>query len=165
MKKDTFHIIWNTYKSYPVWDNQGDWNKLKEMYTQLQKDNVDFEVNKNFPTSYRKVQPRQEQICIDEEEVEFLKESIIQLTKPNGDRIAGDLKLIHLKIQETYIELIVEDNKGVLKQKLARLKSRLATLMSFKKPEKYKGSNTWGKGIWISVLNSNIPEAIEVLRK
>lgn len=161
--KETFHIIWCTYASYPVWDNQGNWNKLKERYEQLRTNGVHFELNRDFPQVYSSKISTGSQVRIDIEDFAFVKECITQLTSPNGDRIAGDLQIICLNINETFVELIVEEMKGKLNQKLSRLKSRLATLMHFERPEIYPGKKTWGKGIWISTINSKVAEAIKIL--
>lgn len=164
MNKRTSHIIWCTYETFPVWDNRGNWSRLKECYEELKTKEVDFELNKKFPVEYRSIKSSKDQVRIKVEDFEFVKNQIIQLTSQNGDRVAGDLKTTFLNINETFIELIVEENESNLNQKLSRLKSRLATLMNFEKPNIYPGKKTWGKGIWTSNLNSKISEAIEIIK-
>jgi hypothetical protein len=164
MSKKIYHIIWSTFGSYPVWDNRGDWLELKATYGQLVLNEVDFELNKEFTSIYNNKPITNQQIEIDESHFEFLKDELIDLAKIDGDRIAGDLELLYVNINKTFIELIVKEKPSDLKQKLSRLKSRLATLMSFNEPEIFKGKKTWGKGIWISTINSKVTEAIEILK-
>lgn len=163
--KQYHHIIWNVFAIYPPWDERGDWDYLIRTYEQLKDHDVELKFEKDLPGSFQNKGSFEECIAFNAEQIEFLKTEIAALTKENGDRICGNLPIQFLDIEKTYVELIIHEEEEVLKQKIARLKSRLATLLSFKFPETFQGKNTWGKGLWVVQFHGEVDKAIELIKE
>ncbi len=162
--KDYYHIVWNIFGVYPLWDHKGDWGKLTKIYALLNDNNIEFESNKNLPKTYTKQLFYKEFHAFNIEQKEFLNRQINKLTEKNGDRICGNLEILYINVNNVYIELIVVEEQQLLKQKIARLKSRLATLLSFEFTNLFQGKNTWGKGVWISKIKNKQDQAVKIIK-
>ncbi len=163
--KENYHIIWNIFGVYPLWDERGDWDEIKEKYFILKENKVKIELEKEFPKNYKKNNVFLEVKEFNDDQKAFLKRQINDLTKINGDRISGGLEIFYLNIEKTYIELIIREERNILKQKISRLKSRLGALLSFEYSPIFNGKNTWGKGIWISKICNNQNKAIQIIKR
>lgn len=153
-KKQLFHIIWTVYNEYPIWDKNGNWQKLTATYTELQKQHINYHLYKELQPEYLNKSPRQERLLLDEKAILQLKSDIEHLCKTNGDRIINGLKIEMLQIDKSKVEMLVYSNINVIIQQISRLKSRTATLLHFEYPDKFLGKGTWGKGIWYgNILN------------
>ena len=82
----------------------------------------------------------------------------------NKDRIIDGLKIKMLTIDPSKVEMLVFSDLEVLTQKIGRLKSRTATLLSFEYPETYVGKGTWGKGFWYSNILNKEDLAIAIIK-
>ena len=162
--KNCYHILIHTFGNYPVWDVRGDWLFLKDLYSQLQENGIRMTPNKELPHSYKGSSMSKTLITFNTDQCKFLEEQIQQLTAVDGDRVCGGLALRHLRVANCYIELVAYGEGELLKQQLARLKSRLATLLSFEYPSVFHGKHTWGKGIWMAKMEGDLSSAIEIIK-
>jgi len=161
--REHFHVIWPTFGTYQVWDNRGHWEHIAHKYQQLQSAGINVHFHYELPDHYLQKQFPFNQLILKAQHIVFLKAQIKELCSNEGDRVAGQFDISYLNCQETYVELVVREEESVLKKKLARIKSRTATLLSFEFPNEIEGRNTWGKGMWISKITGDIPQAISIL--
>lgn len=151
--KQLFHIIWTTFNEYPVWDKNGNWQKLTNTYVTLQKQAINYNLSHQLQTEYTPVLPKG-RLLLNEKVIIQLKMDIEELCQPDKDRIINGLKVKMLNINESMIELLVLSNINSITQQISRLKSRTSTLLSLKYPQEFSGKGTWGKGFWCSnILN------------
>ncbi|MNJ86613.1 hypothetical protein D3C87_41170 [compost metagenome] len=165
MADQLFHIIWTTFEEYPIHDNRGNWQKTKELYLILKEQQTAFQLSEEFPVEYLCKEPKSKRIKLSEKARNQLKADVEKLCQPGKDRIISGLKLETVQIHETHIELLVYCQPVSLKQKVSRLKSRSATLLSSDFPESYHGKNTWGKGIWIAQLFNPTASAVSTIKQ
>lgn len=149
MKKH-FHIIWWTFKTWPVWDERGNWQWLADFYKDLAEQKIETTILK--PIANRFKNQDENVIIFNDEQKELLADELLKLI--NNDNIAQGLDVQEFAIKDNYVEMLVFATEEEMMQKVARLKSRLATLLSFKFKEVFKGENTWGNGIWKAEINS-----------
>lgn len=166
-KKQLFHIIWTTFNEYPVWDKNGNWQKLIDTYAELQKQNINYincNLSRKLPTEYVNRDSRNDRLLLDGKSINQLKLDIEKLCRKNGDRIIDELEIAMLSINESKVEMLVFSDITSITQKVSRLKSRTATLLSFEYPDKFVGKGTWGKGFWYSTIFNKEDLAISIIK-
>lgn len=159
-----FHIIWTTFNEYPVWDKNGNWQKLTDTYTELYKHNIAYNLSKELQIGYINKHSQKDRLLLNEKGMSQLKSDIEELCKENQDRIINGLEIKMLKIDESKIEMLVYSDLNLLTQKISRLKSKTSTLLNLKYPEKYFGRGTWGKGFWYSTILNKEDLAISIIK-
>ena len=164
MADPLFHIIWTTFETHLPWDKNGNWQKTKDLYMRLKDQGTDFDLLKEFPDEYIGKEPKSGRVRLSEKAKEQLTADIEYLCQPGKDRIVDGLKLESVKVQESHIELIIRCDPASLTQKISRIKSRSATLLSFALPESHSGKNTWGKGIWVAQIFNNEEQTISTIK-
>jgi hypothetical protein len=140
-----WHILWTAYP-VPVPNKQRNTiNGLYELYKRLETDRIEHEVSQPLKAiiDSSKVNPDRPIL-----NPQSLENDLMSLTSKEGDRIAGNLHIIDLLVKSDRVELLVKFNGDNLIQKIARLKSRSATLLSFSSKAGEGGRQTWSKGIW-----------------
>lgn len=162
--KEHFHIIWPSFGTYQVWDNRGHWWHIASKYEHLRSAGIHIYFQYELPNHYLQKQFPSNQRRLQAHHIDFLKTQIKELCGNDGDRVAGQLDIRYINCQETYVELFVSEEESILKKKLARIKSRTATLLSFEFPNEFEGRNTWGKGIWTSKITGDIQQATSILQ-
>lgn len=162
--KQLFHIIWTVFNEYPVWDKRGNWQKLSATYAELEKHHISYHFYKALHPEYTNKHPQQERALLSEKAMAQLKSDIENLCQDNKDRIIDGLKIKMLTIDPSKVEMLVFSDLEVLPQKIGRLKSRTATLLSFEYPETYVGKGTWGKGFWYSNILNKEDLAIAIIK-
>lgn len=165
--KQLFHIVWTTFNEYPVWDKNGNWQKLIDVYAELQKHDINYlniNLSRKLPTEYVNRDSRNDRLLLDEKSINQLKLDIEKLCKKNGDRIVDGLEIAMLNVNESKVEMLVFSDITSINQKIARLKSRTATLLSFEYPDKFAGKGTWGKGFWYSTIFNKEDLAISIIK-
>lgn len=162
--KQLFHVIWTIFNGYPVWDKRGNWQKLADTYAELEKHDIHYHLYKELKPEYLNKTPKQELSLLHEKAINQLKSDIEKLCKENQDRIVNGLNIKMLKVDTSKVEMLVFSNSNVITQKIARLKSRTATLLSFEYPETYVGKGTWGKGFWCSNILNKEDLAISIIK-
>lgn len=162
--KQLFHVIWTTFNEYPVWDKNGNWQKLSNTYSELQKQHINCNLFKELQNGYLKSNSKKDRLLLNKQAILQLKFDIEDLCKENHDRIIDGLEIKMLTIDESKVELLVYSNLNALTQKISRLKSRTATLLNLKYPEAYFGKGTWGKGFWYSNILNKEDLAISIIK-
>ncbi|MGX7666747.1 hypothetical protein [Flavobacterium pedocola] len=160
-----FHIIWTTFEEYPVWDKNGNWEKIRNCYLELKNHDITCTFSHELQTNYLNKKPKTNRLQLNDNARKQLKKDIEELCLENSDRIIDGLKIEMLHIDESSVEMLVSSNVTSIEQKIARLKSRTATLLSLKYPNEYFGKNTWGKGIWFSHILNKESLAVSILKK
>jgi len=166
-KKQLFHIIWTTFNEYPVWDRNGNWQKLLDAYAELRKQNINYincNLSRELPTEYVNRDSRNDRLLLDEKSMNQLRLDIEKLCQKNKDRIIDGLEIAMLNISESKVEMLVFSDITSITQKISRLKSRTATLLSFEYPDKFVGKGTWGKGFWYSTIFNKEDLAISIIK-
>lgn len=146
MNVDTYwHILWTVYP-IPV-PNQRTTAiiGLYDFYEKLEVDEIKHEVSQPLNALIHSSNIKPNRPILNPRSVE---DDIKRLTSNKGDRIAGNLPIIDLLVGSDRVELLVKFNGDNLAQKIARLKSRSATLLSFSSESGEGGRHTWSKGIW-----------------
>jgi hypothetical protein len=159
-----FHIIWTTFDEYPIQDKNGSWQKTKDLYTNLKDQQTAFHLSEAFPDEYISKEPKPSRIILSGKAKNQLTTDIESLCRPGKDRIVDGLKLESVKIYDSHVELVVRCDPASVSQKISRVKSRSATLLSFAFPENYFGKNTWGKGIWVAQIFNREEQSISMIR-
>ena len=162
--KQLFHIIWTTFGEYPVWDKNGNWQKLTDIYVELKKHNISCNLSHELQIAYVNKNAQKSPLLINEKAMVQLKIDIVELCQENKDRIINGLEIKMLKIDESKVEMLVFSDLNSMTQKISRLKSRTSTLLSFKYPEEYFGKGTWGKGFWYSNILNKEDVAISMIK-
>jgi hypothetical protein len=163
-KKQLFHIIWTTFNEYPVWDKNGNWQKLIDTYAELRKHNINCNLSRKLPTEYVNKDSRNDRLLLDEKSINQLKFDIEKLCQKNKDRIIDELEIAMLSINESKVEMLVFSDIASITQKASRLKSRTSTLLSFEYPDKFAGKGTWGKGFWYSTIFNKEDLAVSIIK-
>ena len=158
-----FHVIWTTFDEYPVWDNQGNWQKISDTYLVLQEQEVAFHLSHALPNNYSNKESKPTRLVLNEKIIAQLKSDIEALCQQNNDRIIDGLDIRMLHIDVSKVEMLVFTNSTRLNQQISRLKSRTSTLLSLKYPEVHYGKGTWGKGFWQATLLNKEDLAIAII--
>lgn len=164
MADQLFHIAWTTFEEYPIGDSRGSWQKIKDLYSNLEHQQIGFQLSEEFPEAYRSKEPRVNRVVFSPKTIEQLQTILEELCVPGKDRVISGLKLEMACVHETHVELLVYCEPVSLKQKVSRLKSRAATLLGFHSPESHAGKNTWGKGIWTAQLFNPTASAVSTIQ-
>lgn len=146
MNIDTYwHILWTVYPIPVPNRRKTTISGLYEFYENLEIDRIKHKVSQplNALTQSSNIKPGRPILnpCLVEDDIK-------RLTSKEGDRIAGNLPIIDILVESDRVELLVRFNGDNLVQKIARLKSRTATLLSFSTESGESGRHTWSKGIW-----------------
>ena len=139
-----WHILWTAYP-VPVPNRQRNTiDGLYKFYGVLKTNEIKYEISqplkaKAYTSKIKPDRPILNPLLVEND--------IKRLAIANGDRIAGDLPIISILVMSDRVELLTRFDGDNLLQKIARLKSRSATLLSFSS-ETEGGKHTWSKGIW-----------------
>jgi hypothetical protein len=165
-ENETWHVIWCTHLVWPPHDRRGDWTNLQQFYSELIATFLDVTVSDELPLKYLKRPAPIGHVLLSDLAQAQVRRDIVELTKPEGDRIAGYTPIWAIAVQSNAIQLVLSCESEKLKQKVGRLKSRLATLLSFNSELNVGGCNTWSRGIWYARLTCDgaVDHAAEYVR-
>jgi len=155
------HIVWTTYLTFPPQDKRGSWESMSKVYEELKRVS-EISFVKPLLKEYNSI-PSEERGILSFEDQRVVRDSIVDLAKDKGDRVAGGSGLRAIGTSETEVHLLINGTLAESKQKISRLKSRSATLLGFSQ-EKFGESskNTWAKGIWAAEFgNEKIAEKVK----
>jgi hypothetical protein len=148
MDRPIWHIVWNTKGAWPPHDARGDWAPLAGFFAPLIAAGF---VSPSYPLCSRYLSQSCASIVLSEEEMRTVCDCMSKLMEEGGDRIAGNHYLLATGLLPTQVYALFECDRCSLSQVVGRLKSRLATLLSFQfKPRKH--ARVWGKGFWAAEL-------------
>jgi hypothetical protein len=162
--KQLFHVIWTTFEEYPVWDKNGNWQKVSDAYLELQKHKIDYSLSRELQIGYTGKNSRKSRLVLNQKAMIQLKNDIEELCQQSKDRIIDGLEIKMLNINESKVEMLVFSNIDLISQKISRLKSRTSTLLSLNYPEEYFGKGTWSKGFWHSNILNKEDLAISIIK-
>jgi hypothetical protein len=144
----TWHVIWTVHGGQLPQSGRGAWGPLALLYEQLSGEGL-------LPKEMDPIVSREPEILLRGtkrllplESIERLRAEIIDLGSDHGDRVAGRLGLRAVLVQPTHVELFAEHPVEGFHQKVSRIKSRSATLLSFDTRGEAGGAGTWSHGFW-----------------
>ena len=140
-----WHIIWTTHGYLRPDDSRGDWSSLGCLYQSVGSD-IPVYYSRLLPKVWTPVELHSAHVSLSESARSQVVSDIKHLS--THDRIAGDMPVYAVSVQRTYVQLVVKCDFERLSQKIGRLKSRTATLLSFVRDNRVGGANTWAKGFW-----------------
>jgi hypothetical protein len=145
-----WHVVWGTAGTWPPHDKRGDWSDLSEFYAPLIGDGS---IAPSSPLPARYVsQGLGFIILLSQEDAALLREHLSDLTRDDGDRVAGGHPVLTAAFMQTEAHVLFRCERETLKQVVGRLKSRLATLL-LNEPRWSKAERiVWGKGFWAGEL-------------
>jgi hypothetical protein len=164
IQKPLIHILWTTFDTLPVWDKNGNWDEFAKKYQILKENKIDFTTSHKLYSKYNNQIEKPTTRFLSDKAIIKLEADILNLTKPNADRIINELNIAHLKITNVSVEILLFSDDLNINQKIARLKSRTATLLHFSFPEAFNGRQTWSKGYWQSTFKKNQNLALNILK-
>lgn len=141
-----WHIIWVTRQAWPPHDVRGDWRDLAELYSGLLESGTVIEKSDPLPSHWKCRPMRDEVLRLPTDAFRFLGEDLRDLA--SSDRIAGGTQIKALTVTPCSVHLLIACSESTMHQRVGRLKSRSATLLSFRKQLGIGGAGTWGKGFW-----------------
>ena len=149
--ESSWHVVWWTFLEWPPWDERGSWQSLAEFYRELCISQPTVELSTHLPESYLSRPAHPKRIVLNEQARAMINHDLFTLVR--SDRIAKNMVIHAAAVCPRSVHLVISVETSLLTQKVARLKSRLATLLSFKPELGVGGQNTWGKGIWKARLH------------
>ncbi len=107
-----------------------------------------------IPSRFSRKEISSDVVLLNNDEMENVRLEIIELTAYCGDRIIGGMPLLAMSVSETTVQIVTKSPEDSLNQRIGRLKSRLATLLSFHPKNQSGGKNTWSKGFFSAKINT-----------
>ena len=141
-----WHVIWTTFQTYPPTDSRGDWRALSDFYSRLGQSCDEIEMSSPLPTKWQAKAPRSGQVVLPLAACAQVDIDIRNLT--DGDRVAELMTLRATTTAPDHVQLVGSCPAASLHQVVGRLKSRTATLLSFREELGVGGAGTWGRGFW-----------------
>lgn len=165
IQKPLIHILWTTFDTLPIWDKNDNWDEFAKKYQILKEMKIDSTTSHKLHDKYNNQIGNPTTRFLSDKAIIKLEADILNLTRPHADRIINELNIVHIKITNVFIEILLFSDELDINQKIARLKSRTATLLHFSFPEEFLGKQTWSKGYWQSTFKKNQNLALNILKK
>jgi hypothetical protein len=148
-----WHVIWTTFLAWPATDRRGDWQELADFYTDLAAaQHTMIETSAPLPTQWQRKAEPEGTTSLSPQARELTTRSLLELAA--SDRVAGNTPIAALAVQARATHLLLACPAGDLHQRVGRLKSRSATLLSFDRTAGAGGKGTWGRGFWWARLRT-----------
>lgn len=152
-----WHVVWTTALVWSPADARGDWSALSVVYAKV--------ADRRGPVRMSHPLDRVWQARLDERAVALspaartlVADAIRELA--NDDRVAGDTPIRALSVQPHAVQIVLACPDPLLQQRVGRLKSRSATLLSFDPGAGAGGKGTWSRGFWWARLSEeDVPAA------
>jgi hypothetical protein len=141
-----WHIVWTTFQGWPPKDLRGDWRALANLYTCLADSSTVVEMSDSLPVHWQCRPMRDGSVRLSPSALYFLANDLHDLV--SSDRVAGGTLIHALALEPISVQLLISCPTASMNQRVGRLKSRTATLLSFRKELGIGGKGTWGKGFW-----------------
>ena len=148
-----WHVVWTTYGCWRPDDQRGDWTRLGDFYKQLTEEFPEVQLSHPLPKAWKSAGPQKDHVNLSDKARAQVEFDIRKLSAPKGDRVAGNTPVLEIAVQPHCVELIVSCDADALSQKIGRLKSRTATLLSFNPETGIGGKGTWSRGFWYAHFN------------
>lgn len=145
-----FHVIWTTQLAWQPTDSRGDWQALALLYDSC---GGQAQPSAQLPRRWRPAPPPAGVVVLSPAARDLVAQALVDLT--TSDRLAGDTPLAASAVEPCSVQLVLECPDMVLHQRVGRLKSRTATLLSFDPQLGVGGKGTWSRGFWWSRLRTD----------
>jgi hypothetical protein len=145
-----WHVVWVTHLAWPPTDERGDWQALADFYSGLSASGMSVKMSETLPRRWKCCPPREGVVRLSEAARNFVVADLQDLA--SSDRLAGGTEIRASAVGQLSIQLMVSCPQASMNQRIARFKSRSATLLSFRAELGVGGRATWGKGIWWAQL-------------
>ena len=143
-----WHVIWTTYGCWKPDDDRGEWSTLGEFYERLASEFSGVRFSHTLPKAWKAKEFLKDHVCLNDRARAQVRADIRRLTATGGDRVAGNTPVIAIAVEPNCVQLVISCRADELSQRVGRLKSRMATLLSFVPENEAGGKSTWGKGFW-----------------
>lgn len=141
-----WHIVWTTFLAWPPKDPRGNWGDLSDLYAGLAAQHGSIPMSDPLPGRWQGKPNPAEALVLSPAARELLATSLHELAET--DRLAGDTPIRALAVQPQAVQIVLACPAEELQQRIGRLKSRSATLLSFDPSTGIAGEGTWSKGFW-----------------
>lgn len=145
-----WHVIWTTFKVPLPADERGDWTALSQFYAEVAAAEGPIAMSAQLATQWQAKPVATGAIALSTHARQVVADSILDLAA--NDRVAGELRVRVLDVGEQAVHVLVESTEEGLSQRIGRLKSRTATLLSFDAAAGVGGKGTWSRGFWWASL-------------
>ncbi len=146
MRSEAWHIVWTTRGGRLPGDPEGNWARLAEFYGPLMATGLVTSVSSGLQPQYRARAVGERSLLRDD--AADLHRWLLELTKEEGDRIAGGNRVLAAAFLPDQAHVLMECDRDRVRQVVGRLKSRLATLLLFQPRWANAGRHIWGSRFW-----------------
>jgi len=150
--REWWHVVWTTHLAWPPTDARGHGDDLARFYSELEDEHGGVGMSAPLPARWQHRPEPEGAVVLSSFAREIVARSIFELA--STDRVAGETEIRALGVQERSVHLVLACPVEKLHQRIGRLKSRSATLLSFEPDARVGGKGTWGKGFWWAHLRS-----------
>jgi hypothetical protein len=151
-EREWWHVVWWTHLAWPPTDARGDGIDLARLYSELADRHGGVGMSAPLPDRWQHKPEPEGTVVLSPFAREVVTRSIFELA--SSDRVAGETEIRALSVQERCVHLVLACPVEKLRQRIGRLKSRTATLLSFEASAGVGGKDTWGRGFWWAHLPS-----------
>jgi hypothetical protein len=141
-----WHVVWVTHLAWPPTDQRGDWQALADFYSELSASGLSVITSETMPERWNRCPPRGGVVKLSDAARSCVAADLQALA--SSDRVAGGTQIRAAEVGQLSVQLLVSCPQASMNQRIARLKSRSATLLTFRTELGVGGRGTWGKGIW-----------------
>jgi hypothetical protein len=141
-----WHVVWTTFLAWQPKDPRGSWQDLSDLYAGLAERHGPVPMSDPLPQRWQGKPEPENAVTLSLFARELLVPSLHDLTQT--DRLAGDTPVRALAVQPRSVQIVMGCPVDALHQRVGRLKSRSATLLSFDPATGIAGEGTWSKGFW-----------------
>lgn len=153
LKPRWWHIVWTTSLVWSPADARGDWSTLSLAYSDLTERHGHIRMSHPLDRRWQGKTHDDRAVELSPFARTLVERSIRELSAE--DRVAGDTPIRALAVQPRSVQVVLACPIGVLQQRVGRLKSRTATLLSFEPGSGVGGKGTWSRGFWWSRLEDD----------
>ena len=126
---DWWHIAWATFLAWPPTDERGDWRELADLYARIRGAGGAVALPEPLPTRWQGRPPPTGHVALPATAADRLAGALRELAAV--DRIAGGTPVASVAVAPVWVQMVLRCPATDLGQRVGRLKSRSATLLSF----------------------------------
>lgn len=145
-----WHVVWTTFLVWPPADERGDWRELADLYARIAAVGGTAAPSEPLPVRWLCRPLPTEHVALPAVAVQLVSAAVRELA--DADRIAGNTPMAAIAVTPLWVQAVLSCPAAALGQRVGRLKSRLATLLSFEPALGIGGAGTWGRGFWWAAL-------------
>lgn len=145
-----WHVVWTTFLAWPPTDERGDWRELANLYARIAGAGGVVTLSEPLPARWQGRPAPTGHVTLPATAVERVTAAVRELAA--RDRIAGGTGVAALSVAPREVQVVLSCPAVTLRQRVGRLKSRSAALLSFELGRSVGGARTWGRGFWWASL-------------